>query len=56
MNDFEKALFVADILFAALSVCFFFPKFRKLLWTRLLCISLVFGVNIFAFWRAKNGA
>lgn len=54
MTNQEKILFVADLLFAILSICFFLPKFRKTLWLRLAWIAFAFGANAIAFYRDKN--
>jgi hypothetical protein len=45
MNPQEKYLLIADIVFALLSVWFLFPRCKMPLWSRLILVLCVWGLN-----------
>jgi hypothetical protein len=54
MTSPEKYLFVADIVFALLSLWFFFPRCKLSLWTRLILAVFVLGINLWFFQHDNN--
>jgi len=54
MTPSEKYLFVADVIFALLSIWFFFPQCKMPLWQRLICVAIVWGINIVFFCYDRN--
>jgi hypothetical protein len=54
MTSSEKYLLVADIIFALLSLWFFFPQCKMTLWQRLICVAVVWGINIVFFCYDDN--
>jgi hypothetical protein len=54
MTSQEKILFIFDIIFAVLATWFLFPQCKLRLWPRLVCVAVVYGVNIWFFARDNN--
>ena len=54
MTASEKYLVAANLIFALLSIWFFFPQCKMPLWLRLICVTIVWGINIAFLWYDNN--
>jgi hypothetical protein len=54
MTPQEKYLLTADIIFALLSIWFFFPRCKMPLWKRVIGVAFVWGMNYAAFCYDNN--
>jgi hypothetical protein len=46
MTSREKYMFMADIIFALLSIWFLLPRCKMALWLRLILVAFVWGINM----------
>jgi hypothetical protein len=54
MTEQEKYMFAADIVFALLSIWFWFPQCKWPLWARLFFVAFVFGINAWFSYHDNN--
>ncbi|HVU28037.1 MAG TPA: hypothetical protein VHG71_09920 [Verrucomicrobiae bacterium] len=54
MTTPEKYLLATDVVFALLSIWFFFPQCKMRLWQRFFCVAIIWGINIIFFCYDNN--
>jgi hypothetical protein len=54
MTSREKYMFMADIIFALLSIWFLLPRCKMALWLRLILVAFVWGINMWFSYHDNN--